>query len=182
MKSVNRKIRDLEDSVLQPIEKGSTKISVEDLPEAEVEFFKACEKISKEIECGREDLTPQEFDLLREANKRIIHRTLDLFDNAMQIWFQLNNGTKKFLWTAHFYYFLFEFARHMNQVDAEEAIEAKTRGWKQYEKEWKKYKATLSDEDNIPLWTPESFSHFLNKYIFVSYEEYCDRTNEKRGN
>ena len=75
---------------------------------------------------------------------------------------------------------MMEFGRHMKQARAEAKIAAKTKTWKKYDKEWKEYEATLSPKEKIPLWSDESFRHFMDTYIFLSPEEIKERRKQRK--
>ena len=79
-----------------------------------------------------------------------------------------------------FWYFMCEFGRHIEQQRASAEIEARTKGWKQYEKEWEKYFDGLPEEKKLPLWSKESWSYWFDKYAVCSYEEYCKRIKKRR--
>jgi len=183
MKSVNRKIRALEDNVLEPIEPGSTKLHLFQpvVSEAEEVFFQKVYHIMEAYRNTDQLPPPQEQKLLQQGVDRLVHRVIDCFESVMKLWFHIDESKDgKFLWTVRFWYFMMEFGRHMKQQRASEAIEARTKGWKQYEKEWNKYEATLSEEDKIPLWSGESFHHFMDTYVFLSHEEIKKRMKAKR--
>jgi len=98
----------------------------------------------------------------------------------MKMWFFIDGSQDgKFLWTVRFWYFMTEFGRHMKQARAEAEIEAKTKTWKQYQKELDKYEATLTDEEKIPLWSNESFGHFMDTYIFTDRFKKCMKAKRK---
>lgn len=183
MKSVNRKIRALEDNVLKPIEPGSSKLHLFQpvVSEAEERFFQRVYNIAEAYRDADELPSPKERKLLEAGVKRLFKRAIDLFESVMQLWFGIEDSQDgRFLWTVRFWYFMMEFGRHMKQVDAEAAIAAKTKTWKQFEKEWQKYEATLSDEEKIPLWSDASFKRFMETYIFRSWKEVQQLTKAKR--
>jgi hypothetical protein len=183
MNSLNRRIRALEDNLLQPIEPGSSKLHLFQpvVSEAEEVFFRRVYNIAEAYRDTDELPSPKERKLLEAGVKRLFKRAIDLFESVMQLWFGIEDSQDgKFLWTIRFWYFMMEFGRHMKQVKAEAAISAKNKSWKKYEKAWKEYEATLSPEDKIPLWSDESFSHFMDTYIFLSPEEIKDRRKQRK--
>ena len=182
MKSVNRKIRALEDNVLKPIESGSSKLHLFQpvVSEAEEVFFQRVYNIMEAYKGTNELPSSEERKLLEQGVNRLIHRVIDCFETAMQYWFYTDEvPNSKLLWTIRFWYFMMEFGRHMKQARAEAKIAAKTKTWKKYEKEWTKYEATLSEEEKIPLWSDESFKWFMDQYVFRSFDEY--RKRKKKG-
>jgi len=183
MKSVSRKIRDLEDNVLKPIEPGSSKLHLFQpvVSEAEEVFFQRVYNIAEAYRGTNELPSPEERKLLQQGVNRLFKRVIDLFESCMKLWFGIEDSQDgKFLWTVRFWYFMLEFGRHMKQVNAEAAISAKNKSWKKYEKAWAEYEATLTDEEKLPLWSDESFRHFMGTYIFLSPEEIKERRKKRK--
>ena len=179
--SLNRKIRDLEDSMLQPIEPGSTKIDVSGLSEPEQQLFNEASKIMDSFKRAPRELEPYEESILFQAGNRLRHRILDIaYYGLLRLFNGEEDAEIKHMLTVRFWYFLFEWVRWLKRHHKEQEIMAATKGWKQFDKEWSKWWATLPDEEKIPLWTSESFTDWFNKYVIISYDEYEKRRKKRK--
>jgi hypothetical protein len=166
--------------MLEPIEPGSTKIGLDECSEPEQQLFNEAYKIIDSFKANPRDLEPWQHDILTRATDRLQHRILDIGFYGLLRLFEEDDSEIKSMWAVRFWYFMFEWLRWIKRHRKEKEIMARTKGWKQFDKEWDKWWVTLSDEEKIPLWTSESFTYWFNKYVIVSYEEYLKRRKERK--
>ena len=132
MKTINRKINNLEDKVLQPFQMGTTRWTVED--DAEQRLFDQAVAIGKTMEF--EDLTPAQSQIIDEAQKRIWLHGIDLFNNMVGAQVHYDRPEGKVLWNMWLGYFIQEASKGISQILRENAImEQEGKTWKQKEKE-----------------------------------------------
>jgi hypothetical protein len=132
VKSVNRKLNDIENHVLQPFKWGSTQWTVQD--DAEQRLYDKVAQIGKTVKF--EELTPQQLKLVDEAEKRIWLHGIDLFNQMIGGFIHHDKPTGKKLWNMWLGYFIQEASVGISQVLAEEEIyDQKGKSWKQKEKE-----------------------------------------------
>ena len=163
MKRVSRKLGELENCVLEPIVPGSTKISMYDIPESEQKLFEKFEQIAERFN-PEDELSPELCRICETAAFRIHRRILDLFESHFSLYWKCRHEDDPIKWlffTLRLHWFIYEMGRHMKQMEVEEDISRKHKRWKNYEKAWKEYEASL--EDKTPLWTRESFKKFSNE-------------------
>jgi len=151
------------------------------MPEPEQQLFNEAFKIIDSFKGDPRDLEPWQHDILTRSTERLQRRILDIAFYGLLRLFDEHDPEVKRMWSVRFYYFLFEWVRWFNRHQKEQEIMAATKGWKQFEKEWSKYEATLTDEEKIPLWTKESFSYWFNNHVLLGYEEYVKRQKKKRS-
>jgi len=153
MRSLDKKMRELENRVLEPVTPGSTKLCIDLFPEAEKALFERYMWIIQNMDASTwDDETSQ---VLEQGYQRLNIRVIDLFESWLKAFFNIRqNADKNFIITIRFWYFMFELGRHLEQVEAEHTLKGKKL------KEWYK-----NQEDKPRLWTHESFSYFWNNYI-----------------
>jgi len=156
VKSINRKLNDIENKILQPFKWGSTQWTVQD--EAEQRLYDQVAKISKTVKF--EELTPRQLKLVDEAEKRIWLHGIDLFNSMIGGFIHHDTPTGKRLWNMWLGYFIQEASVGITQMILEEQIYSqKGKTWKQKEKE----------ADALPkfvkVFTRERFEQYISDVI-----------------
>ena len=115
MNSANRKLHNLEECILQPLEHGSSKIDTTSIPEAERKLFEHVFAIRDKLKrSGLDSLNEFEKRILDSATQRIMMRAIDIFTTSMQSF--MCNGDKRLeqIWTLRFWQFMFDTAYELN--------------------------------------------------------------------
>lgn len=161
-RSLKDKLRNLENCVLPKVEPESTKIDILSMPESEQKLFKKCFDIKEWVEHSDYEPTERDMRILTTATNRLTLRVIDVFTTYLKGLFRvdLDNG-KAFILKARFWYFMFELARHMEQIDKETELTQKhPKDFDAFSKEMEEWKK--QQENQTPLWTRESFSYWFS--------------------
>ena len=133
---INKRLKELEDKVLQPIEWGSTRFSYNDLPEAEQALFN---KVWKIIDAHKynntAEIQPWEMKLMDEASNILWLRAIDVFNTVIGYTIHRDNPTGKLLWNMWFGFFMEEMCEAIPQRIRENQIyDQKGKTWKEKSK------------------------------------------------
>ena len=163
--------------MLQPIEPGSTKLDITELPEAEQKLFVKALNIQHNLEHFEHyEPSPTEFKIISETMDRITRRVLDLFTTWAKATMCFNDKALEFLFSVRFWWFMHDILIFTQQARQESLIfEQKVKSWKQKEKEAKEtvYKTWISD-----LFTRASWERWFTKNT-RSCKEYPKAKNRK---
>ena len=136
MKSINRKLSNLENQVLQPFKWGSTQWTVQD--DAEQRLYDTAQNIGRTVKF--KDLSPEQHKIIDEAMGRIWLHGIDLFNQMIGGFIHHDIPEGKALWNMWLGYFIQEASKGISQILRENAImEQEGKTWKQKEKELMHY-------------------------------------------
>ena len=156
MKSVNRKIHDLEAKTLQPFKFGTTQWTVQD--SAEQTLFGQALIIGKTVEF--KDLSPEQHKITDEAMRRIWLHGIDLFNQMIGGFIHHDIPEGKVLWNMWLGYFIQEASVGISQMLREEEIfDQKGKSWKQKEKELD------AQPKFVKVFTRERFEDYISDVI-----------------
>jgi len=178
MKSVNRKIRDLEDKILKTPEFGSTKLFITD-PVEDALFDKARAIIDAGI--AYDNLTPEQLSIIDQATRILWFRALDIFRNI--IGGMISKGDKRIqgifdMWMG---YFLQEATTGLNQMWMEGYIfDQKGKSWKQKEKELDEIYGPNS-EKWVKVFSRERFEKYIHDFIERGMKPEVRKKLKKKG-
>ena len=121
-----RKLRGLENNILQPLVKGSTQLDAQHIPDAEYRLFQEAQRIAREVKYA--DLTPSEKHIHESASKRLRERIFDLFTEWIEHCVCLNNDMAKTQFNLRFAWFMRELLADSAIWIEGDKIEAKHEG------------------------------------------------------
>lgn len=178
-RSLKGKINKLENCVLGPVEPGSTKLDVTELPEAEQKLFERCFAIKDNFD-RITDYVPNaaEMKIMDTAMQRIARRVFDLFTTYVKGAFCREDPSAEFMFTVRFWWFMHDITTMVTQFLEEQRIyDQKGKRWKQKEKEAEEtvYKTWVSD-----LFTMSSWKRWFDEHT-RSYAEYVKESQKQEG-
>jgi len=158
VKSVNRKIHDLEDNhVLQPFKWGSTKWYIED--ETEDRLFEKVRQITEAFKY--EELNEVQRNLCDKAMERTWLHGIDVFTNTVGLFIHHDKSNLKRLWHMWLGYFIQEASVGLTQMLVEGAI---------FEDENISDKQLTKELEKLPKWVKVFTRPRFEKYISDAIE------------
>lgn len=164
---MDKRLRKLERNVLQNPERGSTKMNVSDLPEAEQVLLEAARKLASNG-LSYEECTPEQHAILNTAHRIMQFRVYDLFTTYLET--MLCHEDKIAIITLHqrFLWFTHELIKEIQQQLEVSEIEKQ-----------------VSEEDEVdrvdeyfrkapPVFTPESYDNLmaeLDREYFAKHKD-----------
>jgi len=161
-KSLRKRINDIENCILKPIEPGSTRLSVADLPEAEQKLFDRIYHIQQNFQLS-DDFTPSgdERKLLNTGVNILARRSMDLFETCFTGLLCGDDPVARWMFRMRLYWFIRDITIMVNQfLDEQKIYDQKGKTWKQKEKECDE---TVYKTWNHDLFTRESFTKFYRE-------------------
>jgi len=161
-KSLRKRINDIENCVLQPVEPGSTKLDTTELSEAEQKLFQKAFEIKLNFELiDSYEPSPTEMRIMDEVRDRLTRRVLDLFTTWAKATMCFSDKALEFLFSVRFWWFMHDVLIFTQQARQESLIfEQKGKSWKLKEKEADE---TVYKTWNHDLFTRESFTKFYRE-------------------
>jgi hypothetical protein len=190
MNGLSRRVRELETNELKPVELGSTKLNIDDLPEAEKALFIHAQTLV--LYKQENALTLEQRDILSKAGDYFFQRASDLFLSAMQIEVG-DNALVRYGLMGRLMWFVHEMKRYALQCSTEDKIHERLSAKypsnneeedlvyaadydREYDVAWKEFED--SKEDKTALWSQESFEHFYDMFLKGSVEKHLGSIGE----
>lgn len=159
MKSVNRKLNELEDHVLKPPKLGTTRLYIED--EAESALLEKCQQMAAYHD-NSIPLTKNERFLLDQMSKIMWVRALDIFEQVVGVHIYGDNGISRVIFNLRLTWFIEEISQQIGQQRMEDEISMQEgKPWKQIEKELDQF----YKEHWKPCFTKESFEKHVKEAL-----------------
>lgn len=154
--SLNKKIHNLEEKVLNPIEWGSSKIALEN--EAEIALHAEAMRILTRVS---NDYTPNEKFIIQQIGHIVYSRVIDVFLTVMKTAICHDDKIAFWMFLNWFNWFMEESARGIEQFLEENRIyDQKGKTWKQKEAEADVFYKTCRKP-----FTYESFEQHIKKRV-----------------
>jgi len=165
---LTKRIDDLDESLKTLRIKGTTRIDWNCLTSEERALFGKVNQLKEEYSpfYPPDDVLAKNHGLFLKGIELIVRRAIDFFQTATRALCVVDSEDDpgfELVFNLRIYWFLYELQRHCEKMIKEEELSREYEKFEDFEREWNKYLETL--EDKTPLWSKESFEHFIRPFF-----------------
>lgn len=165
---IQRKLDAIDENLKTLRIKGTTRIDWNCLTNQERVLFEKVNNLKEEYapRYPPDDVLQENHALFIKGIELVIHRAIDLFQEAARAYCVVNDQNEwffEFIFNLRVYWFLYELRRHFEMNKAEEELLKKYEDDEEFERAHNEYIQGL--EDKTALWTRESFDNFTRPFF-----------------